>query len=33
MSIRDNLCLWRDHLTDEQLLNACHELKERSLAR
>lgn len=23
MSIRDNLCLWRDHLTDEQLLNAC----------
>ncbi len=25
MSIRDNLCLWRDHLTDEQLLNACHD--------
>ena len=23
MSIRDNLCLWRDHLTDEQLLKAC----------
>ena len=25
MSIRDNLCLWRDHLTDEQLLNACSD--------
>jgi NHLM bacteriocin system ABC transporter peptidase/ATP-binding protein len=25
MSIRENLCLWRDHLTDEQLLNACHD--------
>ncbi|MFM7548686.1 MAG: NHLP family bacteriocin export ABC transporter peptidase/permease/ATPase subunit [Cyanobacteriota bacterium] len=25
MSIRDNLCLWRDALTDEQLLTACHD--------